>query len=74
MNRASARAGRTRAFAGPQERARTAVRKAIKRALDEIDAANPAIGASLRGTIVTGSTCSYQPDPTDPVRWRVCTS
>jgi hypothetical protein len=74
VNRASARAGRTRAFAGPQERARTAVRKAIKRALDEIDAANPGIGASLRGTIITGSMCSYQPDPTDPVRWRVCTS
>lgn len=74
VNRASARAGRTRTFAGPQERARTAVRKAIKRALDEIDAANPAIGAALRGTIVTGLTCSYQPDPANPVRWRVCTS
>jgi tetratricopeptide (TPR) repeat protein len=73
VNRASARAGRPRAFAGPQERARTAVRKAIKRAVDEIGAASPAIGAALRATIVTGSTCSYQPDPAHPVEWRVCT-
>ena len=69
---ASGRAGRPRVFAGPQERARTAVRKAIKRALDEISAASPAIGAFLHATIVTGATCSYQPDPAHPVRWRVC--
>jgi AAA ATPase domain len=61
--------GRARLFVGPAERARTAVRKAIKRALDEIDAADPQIAAVLRASIVTGSTCTYAPDPRSPVSW-----
>ena len=53
--------GRDRGFAGPAERARTSVRKAIKRSLDEIEQADPVLGASLRASITTGATCCYQP-------------
>ena len=61
---------RTRAdFVDRTERARTAVRKAIKRAIDEIDAADPVIGQLLRSSISTGATCVYVPDPNAPVRW-----
>ena len=63
--------GQSRTFAGPAERARTAVRKAIKRAIDEIDGANPVVGQALRTSIVTGLSCAYLPDPTDPITWSV---
>ncbi len=61
--------GRARTFSDPAERARTAVRKAIKRAVDVIDDANPAIAETLRSTITTGITCLYTPDPRSPVVW-----
>jgi hypothetical protein len=61
LGRATGLGGRARTFAGPAERARTAVRKAIKRALDEIEAADPAIASTLRASIRTGHTCSYVP-------------
>jgi hypothetical protein len=53
--------GRARSFAGNEERARIAVGKAIRRALDRIAEADPAIGDRLRATIRTGLRCSYQP-------------
>jgi tetratricopeptide (TPR) repeat protein len=62
---------RPRRFVDRTERARTAVRKAIKRALDEIDAADPVIGQLLRSSISTGATCVYVPDPDAPVSWSV---
>jgi len=63
--------GRSRAFADDAERARTAVRKAIKRAVDAIDATDPTIAALLRTTVTTGATCTYTPDRTSPVEWTV---
>jgi tetratricopeptide (TPR) repeat protein len=69
LESATGLSGRPRTFADPTERARTAVRKAIKRALDTIDDANPTIADHLRATIVTGTTCAYTPDPRQPVRW-----
>ena len=53
--------GRSRSFTGPEERARTAVRKAIKRALDAIEEADPEIGGTLRASIRTGYRCCYAP-------------
>jgi hypothetical protein len=53
--------GRTRTFTGPAERARTAVRKAIARALDTIEAADATIAAQLRATVSTGYHCCYTP-------------
>jgi len=61
LTRVTGLGGRPRSFAGPAERARTAVRKAIKRALDEIAAADPELGRHLRETIRTGYSCSYAP-------------
>jgi hypothetical protein len=63
--------GRPRAFPHQAERARTAVRKALKRAVDEIDGADPVIGRLLRGSITTGTLCVYAPDPVAPVDWSV---
>lgn len=53
--------GRTRNFAGPAERARTAVRKAIRRAIDTIAATEPSTADALRGSVTTGYRCSYRP-------------
>jgi hypothetical protein len=61
--------GRPRTFTDDAERARTAVRKAIKRAVDVIDDANPAIADLLRTSVSTGATCVYTPPVTDPVVW-----
>jgi hypothetical protein len=69
LDRVFAKGGRTRAFADPQERARTAVRKAIKRALDEITAVDANAGAALRSSITTGTTCCYTPDPQHLYTW-----
>jgi hypothetical protein len=63
--------GRTRQFADSGERARTAVRKAIARAIDVIAASYDDLGAELRATITTGRRCSYTPDPASPRHWSV---
>lgn len=54
--------GRSRTFTGPAERARTSVRKAIKRAVDVIRAVDPEVAAVLDSTISTGYQCVYTPD------------
>jgi hypothetical protein len=74
LRRATGRGGRTRSFADPGERARTAVRKAIKRAVDDIATADPAIGDLLRATITTGASCCYIVDADHPVRWTFTTA
>ncbi|GAA4961956.1 hypothetical protein HD597_001993 [Nonomuraea thailandensis] len=53
--------GRPRTFGGSEERARTAVGKAIRRAVDRVAIADPVIGAELRATVRTGLRCSYDP-------------
>jgi hypothetical protein len=69
LRRSTGKGGRSRHFADPGERARTAVRKAIKRAVDEITAAEPTVGTLLQDTVTTGATCCYTPVPARPVRW-----
>jgi hypothetical protein len=51
------------------ERARTAVRKAIKRPMDALDEASPVIAEVLRNTVSTGATCLYRPEARRPVVW-----
>ena len=63
----AASAGGPAAFAGADERARTAVTKAVKRAIDVIGATCPAVADHLRATVVTGSRCRY----TGTARWDV---
>jgi hypothetical protein len=58
--RATGLRGRVRSFADPAERARTAVRKAIKRAIEEIAHADAAIGRHLAGQVETGAACCYR--------------
>jgi len=53
--------GRPRHFADGSERARIAVGKAIRRALEHITAADAAIGEELRACVRTGGQCCYQP-------------
>jgi tetratricopeptide (TPR) repeat protein len=69
LERATGLGGRSRSFVDEAERARTAVRKAIKRAIDEIDAGQPAIGRMLRSAVTTGATCVYDPSPAAPIAW-----
>jgi hypothetical protein len=52
--------GRVRSFADVPERARVAVTKAIKRAIDEIAVANPAVGRHLARRVETGTVCRYR--------------
>jgi hypothetical protein len=60
LARASGLGGRIRSFADAPERARTAVRKAIKRSIDEISAANPTVGRHLAERVETGTVCRYR--------------
>jgi tetratricopeptide (TPR) repeat protein len=57
---ASGLGGRSRTFADMPERARTAVRKALKRAIEQLTAANPVIGQHLAAAIETGTVCRYR--------------
>ena len=57
------RSGGVRAFPTDHERARTAVRKAIVRAVETIAAAAPELGAHLRDSVTTGAVCRYDPAP-----------
>jgi hypothetical protein len=56
---ASAIGGRARRFPDNEERARIAVGKAIRRALDRIEKADAFIGLYLRARVHTGARCSY---------------
>lgn len=53
--------GRTRGFADNAERARIAVGKAIRRAIDRITEADPIIGRHLSDCVHTGIRCVYRP-------------
>jgi hypothetical protein len=66
LARASGLGGRIRSFVDAPERARTAVRKAIKRSIDEIAAVNPAVGRHLAERVETGSVCRYRLEPAPP--------
>lgn len=61
LDRATGLGGRVRHFPGPAERARTAVRKAIKRALAAVHATAPDLAAHLEAGISTGYHCYYDP-------------
>ena len=53
------------------ERARVNVTRAIKAAVVRIAEHEPELGHLLRGTVRTGSSCAYQPDPAMPLHWEV---
>lgn len=68
LSRALGLGGRSRTFSAPAERARSAVRKAIKRAIDTVAGLDPDLGGDLRRTVSTGAVCCYRPGERD---WRV---
>jgi hypothetical protein len=43
--------------------------KAITAEIGRIDETDSALGRLLRDTVLTGSSCRYDPDPMRPVRW-----
>jgi hypothetical protein len=62
--------GRDRRASSDAERARSAVTKRIKQAIQKIGDAIPALGHHLTARIKTGYFCSYNPHPDRPVSWK----
>jgi hypothetical protein len=62
--------GRDRKTSSDAERARSAVTKCIRKAIQRIDEANPSLGYHLAARIKTGYFCSYNPHPERPVNWK----
>jgi hypothetical protein len=54
-------AGRERQFSGAEERARIAVGKAVRRALERIQSLDDELGVELKNTVQTGMWCCYRP-------------
>jgi tetratricopeptide (TPR) repeat protein len=59
--------GRPRLFPDNAQRARTSVRKALVRAINEIGSVEPDLGEHLRASVETGITCRYSPT----YSWRI---
>ena len=64
--------GRDRKTSSDAERARSAVTKCIKKAVQKIGEAIPSLGYHLAARIKTGYFCSYNPRPDRPVAWKFC--
>jgi AAA ATPase domain len=62
LERAVGLGGRSRRAGGAAERARTAVRRRIKNALDRIGAHAPALAEYLGRTVRTGTFCVFRPE------------
>ena len=62
--------GRGRRASWAAERARSAVTKCIKKAIQEIGEAIPSLGYHLAARIKTGYFCSYNPHPDRPIAWK----
>lgn len=71
LRRAIGLAGRDRKAASSTERARVAVTRAIRLALERISKQDRNLGKLLSNTIRTGTVCSYVPDERFPVSWRL---
>ena len=71
IRRAIGLGGRDRRAASSAERARVAVTRAIRLALERISEQNRALGRLLSTTIKTGTVCSYIPDERFPISWRL---
>ncbi len=62
--------GRDRKTSSEAERARSAVTKRIKKAIQKINEAIPSLGHHLTARIKTGYFFSYNPHPDRPVEWK----
>lgn len=61
--------GRDRRLGDDKERARKAVAARIRDAIDRIERVDPTFAEHLRGSVQTGTWCTYA--PSEPMRWRV---
>ncbi len=71
LRRAVGLRGRDRHLAGPAQRARSSVTKAIRSAIRRLADADPALAQHLDSAIRTGTFCRYVPDARHPIDWRV---
>jgi non-specific serine/threonine protein kinase len=62
--------GRDRRFSSKAERARSAVTKRIKEAINRIEKVLPSLACHLAARVKTGYFCSYDPHPARPVAWK----
>jgi tetratricopeptide (TPR) repeat protein len=69
LSRAVGLGGRDRRAGSASERARAAVTRAVRHAIDRIAEQHAALGDHLAATIRTGTYCAYAPDASRPVRW-----
>jgi tetratricopeptide (TPR) repeat protein len=69
LSRAVGLGGRDRRAASASERARAAVTRAIRLAIDRIREHHPELGEHLDGAIRTGTHCAYLPDSRAPAGW-----
>jgi hypothetical protein len=69
LARAVGLGGRLRAVGGDAERARTAVARTLRYAVERLDEHAPALAAHLVNCLHTGTYCSYRPDPLAAVTW-----
>jgi hypothetical protein len=65
--------GRDRTAATAADRARAAVTLALRRAIEAIREVEPVLGGHLAAAVRTGFFCSYRPDPSARLSWRVTT-
>src|SRR5208282_1926711 len=69
LSRAVGLGGRSRRAASASERARQTVTKTIRVARERIGRSHGPLGDFLSRCIKTGTFCSYQPDPDEPIAW-----
>jgi tetratricopeptide (TPR) repeat protein len=69
LSRAVGLGGRNRRAASASERARQTITKTIKAVVERIAQSDARLGDILSRCIVTGTFCSYQPDPDFPIAW-----
>jgi tetratricopeptide (TPR) repeat protein len=63
--------GRPRRAGGADERARSAVTKAVRDGIRRIAEVEPALGAHLEATVRTGGSCVHRPELGPHLRWEV---
>ncbi|QXJ26599.1 AAA family ATPase [Actinomadura graeca] len=69
LRRATGLAGRARRLGDDGERARKSVTARIRNTLRRVEERHPELGAHLRQTVTTGTTCRYAPD--HEIHWRL---
>ncbi|QYN39917.1 hypothetical protein K1T35_23635 [Pseudonocardia sp. DSM 110487] len=70
LGRTAGIAGRPRTLgSSTTERARKAVGGRLREAIQRIGAVLPELGAHLDRSVITGTTCRY--DPAEPLTWRL---